>query len=148
MLLIAFKSNKQKGVVRMINKHLVSFILCGCILVIFAFFLTTSCSAQLLTAPFYSPFASSYPSISDFYFPYFNPFFPVGLPMSFVGASISNPILNPSLASLPMLSRNAAATLIVLPPPAPSVTAYAPLGTLNLTPSTLVFLILYLTLEE
>ena len=37
---------------------------------------------------------------------------------------------------------------IIIPTAAPTVTAYAPLGTLNITPSTLIFLILYLTLPE
>jgi len=59
-----------------------------------------------------------------------------------------SPLLNPYAAALPMLPfRNAAATIITLPAATP-VTAYAPLGTLNLTPSTLVLLILYLTLAE
>jgi hypothetical protein len=35
-----------------------------------------------------------------------------------------------------------------VPTAAPAVTAYAPLGTLNITPSTLIFLILFLTLPE
>jgi hypothetical protein len=57
--------------------------------------------------------------------------------------------MSPLTAAPPSLSRSAATTIIILPQaPAPTVTAYAPLGTLNLTPSTLVFLILYLTLHE
>ena len=77
-----------------------------------------------------------------------NPFLPLILPVPAIGPSVLNPVLNPTLASMPTFARNAAATLVVLPPPAPAVTAYAPLGTLNLTPSTLVFLILLFTLEE
>jgi len=78
----------------------------------------------------------------------YNPFFPIIPPLPTIGAPTLNPVLNPSLAGLPTFGRNAAATLVVLPQPAPTVTAYAPLGTLNLTPSTLVFLILLFTLEE
>ena len=130
------------------NKHLISLILCGCILVIFAFSLATPCSAQFLTSPFYAPFTPYYQPISDFCFPFFNPSLPLLPPPSVIGAPILNPVLNPALAGLPTFSRNAAATLVVVPPPAPTVTAYAPLGTLNLTPSTLVFLILMFTLEE
>ena len=78
----------------------------------------------------------------------YNPFFPVISPLPTIGLPTLNPVMNPYLAGLPTLSRNAAATIVVLPQAAPVVSAYAPLGTLNLTPSTLVFLILLFTLEE
>ena len=55
-------------------------------------------------------------------------------------ATLLNPVLNPALAAMPTLTRNVDAILVVLPQSTPTVTAYAPLGTLNLTPSTLVFL--------
>lgn len=107
--------------------------------VLFAFFITTTCSAQLLPYnPFFAPF-------NPFFLPVFSPFVP---PVPTFPAPVLNPALSP-YTSLPIAPyRSAAATLIVLPPAAPAVTAYAPLGTLNLTPSTLIFLILYLTLPE
>jgi hypothetical protein len=97
------------------------------------------CSAQFLTFnPFLAPINPFlYPAYPAYTFPFFPP-----LPIA------PAPVLNP-LLSLPTLPPRAAnATIIVLPPAAPAVTAYAPLGTLNLTPSTLIFLILYLTLPE
>jgi hypothetical protein len=92
-------------------------------------------------------------SFNPFLVPY-NPFlnpaysFPFVPPVTAFAPSVLNPVLSPYTALPSLYSRGAAATLIVVPPPAPTVTAYAPLGTLNLTPSTLVFLILYLTLPE
>ena len=93
------------------------------------------------------------------YFGFFNPFVPqffnsaypftVLPPAPAFSAPVLNPLLNPFPATMPTFpSRSAAATLVVLPQPAPTVSAYAPLGTLNLTPSTLVFLILLFTLPE
>jgi hypothetical protein len=58
-----------------------------------------------------------------------------------------SPVLSPDTV-LPTFPRSAAATIITLPTAAPAVTAYAPLGTLNITPSTLIFLTLFLTLPE
>ncbi|MGA1792201.1 MAG: hypothetical protein ACMUIM_11995 [bacterium] len=129
------------------NHYFLSIILCGCILMIFAFFLSTSCCAQWFGALPGIPYAPVYPQISDLFLKTYNPFFPIISPLQTIGAPTLNPILNPYLACLPTFSRNAAATIVVLPQPAPAVSAYAPLGTLNLTPSTLVFLILLFTLE-
>jgi len=108
------------------------------IILIIAF--AVPCSSQFVPYPFWMPI---------------NPFFSLGFGL-FPGISPItafcpvpfSPVLNPYTALPSLASRAAAATIIVLPPPAPAVTAYAPLGTLNLTPSTLVFLILYLTLAE
>lgn len=105
---------------------------------LFAFILGSAkpCSAQV--SPFFNPFLAPV-----------NPFLYPGYPFPFVPSlpTVPAPVLNP-LLSLPAFNRSAAATIIVLPPAAPAVTAYAPLGTLSLTPSTLIFLILYLSLEE
>ncbi|MGA1790486.1 MAG: hypothetical protein ACMUIM_03290 [bacterium] len=119
------------------------------LLMVSVFLMIRLCAAQTLF-PFYSPFnpLASFlspipnPMFSAYY--QFNPFLPSLSPVSL----FPTPILTPSLMSLPTLNRTAAATIVVLPPAVPTVTAYAPLGTLNLTPSTLVFLILYLTLAE
>ncbi|MGA1839005.1 MAG: hypothetical protein ACMUIU_00120 [bacterium] len=119
------------------------------VLAISFLFIPQHCTAQTFF-PFYSPFTPIMPFFSSIPGPllpnYYqaNPFIPSLSPISFLSA----PVLSPSLMSLPTINRSAAATIIVLPPPAPTVTAYAPLGTLSLTPSTLVFLILYLTLAE
>ena len=93
------------------------------------------CSAQFFAFnPFFAP-------INPFLYPAYS--FPFVPPLP----TLTSPFLSPAL-SLPAFSRTGAATIVVVPPPAPTVTAYAPLGTLNLTPSTLVFLILLLTLPE
>lgn len=94
------------------------------------------------------PCSAQFPIFNPFFAP-INPFAYSAYPLPFVPPlpTVPAPILNPAL-SLPTFARSAAATLIVLPPAAPAVTAYAPLGTLSLTPSTLIFLILYLTLPE
>ena len=119
------------------------------ILVTSVFLMTQFCAAQTFY-PFYSPFNPTIPFISPIQNPLFptyyqlNPFIPALSPIS----PFFPPSLSPSIMSLPTINRAAAATIVVLPPAAPAVTAYAPLGTLNLTPSTLVFLILYLTLAE
>lgn len=101
------------------------------------------CLAQFSPYSFFAPFNPFFPSI-------FNPTYslPFVSPVPTLPAPIFNPMLSPytTLPGLPF--RSAAATIITLPAASPAVTAYAPLGTLNLTPSTLVFLILYLTLPE
>jgi hypothetical protein len=98
------------------------------------------CSAQIYPYPFFNPFyAPFFPS------PYLSPFTPT---LSGFSPLMVSPLLSPYPAALPTLPfRSAAATIITLPAATP-VTAYAPLGTLNLTPSTLVLLILYLSLAE
>jgi hypothetical protein len=108
------------------------------------FYGKSTCSAQIYPYSLFTPFTPFFPTY-DLFLPLFptlpafeNPF---TIPML-------SPTLTPYTASLPTFPRSAAATIIVLPPTTPTVTAYAPLGTLNLTPSTLVFLILYLTLPE
>lgn len=69
-------------------------------------------------------------------------------PPPVIGGTGFNPLIAPLVAVPSTIGRSAAATFIVLPQTTTPVTAYAPLGTLNLTPSTLVFLILFLTLPE
>ena len=128
--------------------------ICVWIIVLFilatSVFLMTRMSAAQTFYPFYPLFNPITPFFSSIQNPLFstyyqlNPFIPGTAPVS----PFSVPILPPSVMSLPTINRTAAATIVVLPPAAPAVTAYAPLGTLNLTPSTLVFLILYLTLAE
>lgn len=96
------------------------------------------CSAQFFPYP---PIPSAF---NPTFYPFtFNPFIPQ-LP------TLSAPILSPVLSPYPVLPTfpRAAAATIILPTVAPTVTASAPLGTLNLTPSTLIFLLLYLTLAE
>ena len=114
------------------------------VFVLFAFILSfpSPCSAQLIPFSFYPPVNPFFPSLFSF-----SPFsfFP---PVPTYPAATLNPLLTPYTALPTVYPRAAAATLVVLPPPAPTVTAYAPLGTLNLTPSTLVFLILLFTLPE
>lgn len=112
-------------------------------------FMPQYCTAQTFF-PFYSPFNPIMPFISPISSPLFPPYYQANsfIPSLSPLSLLSAPVLSPSLMSLPAINRAAAATIIVVPPPAPTVTAYAPLGTLNLTPSTLVFLILYLTLAE
>ena len=108
------------------------------LLLVFVLSLALPCSAQFLPYPFF-------PSINPFLPSIFSPYsFPLAPPVTLYSAAAFSPV-----TALPSIyPRGAAATLIVVPPPAPTVTAYAPLGTLNLTPSTLVFLILLFTLEE
>ena len=123
----------------------------SCFIILFlivVFSMASRVSAQVI-APFYG-YGSSY-----FYNPFLNGYNPF---LAFPPAPIlpTAPLLyppyrtfNPYLATLPTTtgSRFGAATLI-LTPAAPVTTAAAPLGTLTLTPSTLVFLILLSTLAE
>jgi hypothetical protein len=127
-----------------VKKYLSCFIIFSLIVV---FSMATRVSAQA-TAPFYG-YGSSY-----FYNPFlngYNPFlaFPPA-PLPFTAPLLYPPYrtFNPYLATLPATtgSRFGAATLI-LTPATPVTTAAAPLGTLNLTPTTLVFLVLIGTLE-
>ncbi|MEW6379153.1 MAG: hypothetical protein AB1611_06055 [bacterium] len=113
---------------------LVRFMSCLIIFLITVIFLTsTQVSAQFIPypAPYYDPYFAFVPPV-----PYF-PAAPVFAP----------PLFDPYLALPTAASRTAAAT-IILAPTTPVVTAAAPLGTLSLTPSTLVFLILFLSLAE
>ena len=98
------------------------------------------CSSQFIPYPFWMP-------INPFFLPTFG-LFPAVPPVTAFSPASFSPVPSPYTALPSLTSRAAAATLVVLPAPAPAVTAYAPLGTLNLTPSTLVLLILYLTLPE
>lgn len=120
------------------------YILVLLIFVLFAFVLSFSspCSAQSFPFSFFPPVNPFFPSIFTL-----SPFSFVPPLPSYPTATL-NPLLNPYTALPALYPRGAAATLIVVPQPAPAVTAYAPLGTLNLTPSTLVFLILLFTLPE
>ena len=108
------------------------------VLMVFMVFLTTPCLAQLWSL---NPFTFSF--IQPIY-PY-NPFLPASLPV----IPIVGPILSPYTAGLATLGRFADATIIIiLNQPANPVTAYAPLGTVTLSPSALLPLGLFLTLAE
>ncbi|MGA1794536.1 MAG: hypothetical protein ACMUIL_01650 [bacterium] len=110
------------------------------VIIVLVFAFAVPCSSQFIPYPFWMP-------INPFFSPTFGLFPAVSPVTAFFPASFS-PVLGPYTALPSFASRNAAATLVVLPPAAPAVTAYAPLGTLNITPSSLVLLILYLTLAE
>ncbi|MBN2372505.1 hypothetical protein JXL19_01785 [bacterium] len=118
-----------------------------CIVVIFSFSLTVFSYAQNLLYnpwisyaryPFWQSFppATYYPSFTVAYAPWISPYIPALSPINF-----SMPVA-PSVN----LPRVGAATVITIPT-TNTVTTSAPLGTLNLTPSTLVFLILLFTLH-
>ena len=126
--------------------HFLGVILFGFILMSFIFFLTTSCYAQL--NPFLNHYASAFPFGFNPFYPSYNLFIPFFPPISSFGVRTLNPAMSPLAAVTPSISRSAATTIIILPQATTPVTAYAPLGTLNLTPSTLVFLILLFTLHE
>ncbi|MGA1876057.1 MAG: hypothetical protein ACMUIA_10655 [bacterium] len=129
----------------LVKKYISCFIIFSLIGV---FSMAARVSAQVIS-PFYG-YGSSY-----FYNPFlngYNPFLAFPLAPLFPTAPLLYPpyrTFNPYVASLPATtgSRIGAAT-IILTPAAPVTTAAAPLGTLSLTPSTLVFLILLSTLEE
>jgi len=121
-------------------------ILCGFMLVAFVLFLTTYCYAQL--SPFFNPYLSAFPLGFNPFYPSYNPFLPFFSPLPAIGAQTLNPVMSPLIARPPSVSRFAATTIVILPQATTPVTAYAPLGTLTLTPSTLVFLILLFTLHE
>lgn len=103
------------------------------------FFTATQVSAQFVPyAPypymiFYNPFLI--PPVAPLY-PPVAPLFP------------TVPLVDPYLALPTPVSRAAAQTVVLLPTAATPVTAAAPLGTLNITPSTLVLLTLLLSLAE
>ena len=122
--------------------NILGLVFLGFVLLVFVLGFVSPCSAQFLPYPFF-------PSINPFLPSLFSPYsFPFAPSVPFYSAAALSPISSPYTALPTIYPRAAAATLIVLPPPAPTVTAYAPLGTLNITPSTLVFLILLLTLPE
>ncbi|MGA1790911.1 MAG: hypothetical protein ACMUIM_05465 [bacterium] len=125
-------------------KNICILIFISFILFVFVFGFSTPSSAQFVP---YNPFFTSF---NPFFPTAFNPAyaFPFVPPVPTYSYPLVNPVLSP-FSVLPTLSyRAAAATVITLPAATPAVTAYAPLGTLNLTPSSLVFLILLLTLAE
>lgn len=114
-----------------------------------SFLYGTPCSAQLFYPYGFGP-AFLQPFSSGFFPGIYNPFVPLYPTVAPFGFAPSAPFLGPVSASVPTIPfRSGAATIITLPAAttAAPVTAYAPLGTLNLTPSTLVFLILLFTLE-
>lgn len=126
------------------NLHVLTGLLFVFTLAAFILFISITCSAQVFAPyPAFFPFVLPAPQL-------FNPytFPPLVPPTPAINTSIFAPALSPYIASIPTMSRSAAATIIILPPTPPQVTAYAPLGTLTLTPSTLIFLILFLTLPE
>ena len=122
---------------------LISFI---CLLFALIVFSINICSAQVS----FFPYTPLFQPVNPFLPPLFSPmFFPTGTTASVFFAPLTGPVLTPYPVAFPSIRpRSAAATIITLPTAAPAVTGYAPLGTLNLTPSTLVFLILLLTLPE
>jgi len=126
--------------------HFLGVMLFGFMLVSFVLFLTTSCYAQL--NPFFNPYVSAFPFGFNPFYPSYNPFLPFFPPLPPLGVRTLNPAMSPLTAVTPSISRSAATTIIILPQATTPVTAYAPLGTLTLTPSTLVFLILLFTLHE
>ena len=118
----------------------ISVVLMVLVIGLFVFILgyAVPCSAQFFP---YLPVPSVF---NPTFYPFaFNPFIP---PLTTFSAPALSPVLSP-YPILPTFPRAAAATIII-PSAAPTVTAAAPLGTLNLTPSTLIFLLLYLTLAE
>lgn len=121
-----------------LNNQFTVFLLLISILAAFLVFSIAICSAQL--GPNYT-----------FFYPFglqFNPYIPFipTIPPVIPGLK---PILTPYTAGLPTLGRFANATIIIITSPLVNpVTAYAPLGTVTLTPSVLVPLNLFLTLAE
>ena len=118
-----------------------------CVVIAISVSLTGLCSAQNVLYdpwisyaqyPFWQPISPSvyYPSFPSAYVPWVRPFVP-----SLAPATSLLPV-DPALT----LPRVGAATVITIPT-ANTATTSAPLGTLNLTPSTLVFLILLFTLH-
>ena len=110
------------------------------VIVVLVFVSAVPCSSQFLPYLFWMP-------INPFFSPTFG-LFPAVSPVTAFSPVPFSPVPSPYTALPSLASRSAAATLVVLPPTTPAVTAYAPLGTLNITPSSLVLLILYLTLAE
>ena len=121
-------------------------ILCGLIVLIVILFSTIPCYAQLY--PILNPYTPTYPLGFNMFYPSYNLIPPYLPPLPAFGAQILNPAMSPLIAVTPSISRSAATTIVILPQQTTPVTAYAPLGTLTLTPSTLVFLILLFTLHE
>ena len=77
-----------------------------------------------------------------------NPYYPPVPPAPLFPLYTPAPIFNPYLIPPVPVSRTGAATIVLLPAATPLVSAAAPLGTLSLTPTTLVFLTLFLSLAE
>ena len=100
------------------------------------------CPAQT-TAPlpafWMAPYFFPVPFYGSYYFPQVAP-----IPSFMPNFSLSTPFLTPPSLAAP---RTASTVTVITLPTANPVTASAPLGTLNLTPSTLVFLILLFTLH-
>jgi len=103
---------------------------------ILSIFIASSCPGQL-----WSPYPLIFPFTPMFY--PFNPFPALSPPV----IPAVGPLLTPYIPSLPLLGRNANATIIIiLNQTANTVTTSAPLGTLNLTSSAIVPLSLFLAL--
>ena len=129
------------------RQHILTAVLLGFLVSVFILFSMTYCYAQFY--PFFGPYFTTSPLGLNMFYPSYDFFPPLFSPMSFLGAQIANPIMSPLTARPPFISRSAATTIVILPQATTTpVTAYAPLGTLTLTPSTLVFLILLFTLHE
>jgi len=118
---------------------------------VIVFSITSQVSAQVIP-PFYgagsfyyyNPFLNGYNPY--FAYPAIPPLAPTA-PLLFPPSPPFSPFV-PYVASLPATASRAGAATIILTSAAPVTTAAAPLGTLSLTPSTLVFLILLATLAE
>ncbi|MEW5804236.1 MAG: hypothetical protein AB1847_19240 [bacterium] len=108
----------------------------GCFIIslIAVLFISTQVSAQVPYIPYYTP------TPSYFIPPYLPPVAPI-YPTA--------PVFNPFLATFPTpVTRVGAATIVLVPAATPTVTAAAPLGTLSITPTTLILLTLFLSLAE
>lgn len=125
--------NRYLAVKRTKNNNPLIIIFCVSILSIF---IATSCPGQL-----WSPYPLIFPFMPMFY--PFNPFPALSSPV----ITPVGPLLTTYVPNLPLLGRNANATIIIiLNQTANTITASAPLGTLNLTSSAIVPLSLFLAL--
>lgn len=118
------------------------------VLIAFIIVICVSFSKLCFAQTAYFPWTSGIPYSYFPNFPFYNPYI---LPIAAVPGFVpSLPLSTPIIAPFPsfFLPRVAnATTIITIPTATNTVTASAPLGTLNLTPSTLVFLLLYFTLH-
>lgn len=115
------------------------------VLIAFIILLCVSFSGLCFAQNAYLPWTSGV-SFSYFPpFPFYNPYVPpIGTLPGYAPLPLSIPVAPIPSFSLPRIAN---ATIITIPSATNTVTASAPLGTLNLTPSTLVFLLLYFTLH-
>lgn len=118
------------------------------VLIAFIIVLCVSFSGLCFAQSAYFPWTSGIPYSYFPTFPFYNPY--VAPIVTLPGFVPSFPLSIPIAPSIPSFSSPRianATTIITIPAATNTVTASAPLGTLNLTPSTLVFLLLYFTLH-